>query len=100
LKTFLTDGADEATIQIARKSVNEIALKLSLPRSEDQILLRAVQLKIYKYLRFEWMREEDEILTKMLNEEKKLKDIAVVIHWRTDRAIESRASVLRKTPSS
>jgi hypothetical protein len=68
--------------------VNEIALKLTLPRSEDQIILHAAQLEIYKSLRFEWMREEDEMLTKMLKENKKLKDIALDIHWRTYDAIK------------
>jgi uncharacterized lipoprotein YehR (DUF1307 family) len=71
--------------------VNEIALKLTLPRSEDQILLRAVQLKIYKSLKFEWMEEEDEMLRQMCKEKKTLKDIALDIHWRTFRAIEYRA---------
>jgi hypothetical protein len=88
LKTFLTDGADEATIEIARKRVNEIAVKLTLPRSEDQILLRAVRLKIYKSLKFDWMEEEDEMLTKMLKEKKTLKNIAVVMHWRSHSTIE------------
>jgi hypothetical protein len=80
--------------------VNEIALKLTLPRSEDQILLRAAQLKIYKSLPFEWMREEDEMLRQMLKEKKEIKDIAVDIHWRTAKAIEGRVWRLSKKLAS
>jgi hypothetical protein len=91
LKEFLTD---EATTQIARKRVNEIALKLTLPRNEDQILLRALRLKIYNSTRVRWMKEEDEMLLQMLRENNTLEDIAVVIDWRTYSAIENRAHKL------
>jgi hypothetical protein len=77
LKRLLTE---EAITRIARKLVNEIALKLTLPRSEDQIFLRTAQLKIYTSLQFHWMRLEDEMLMQMRRENKALKAIAAVIH--------------------
>jgi hypothetical protein len=60
--------------------LNEITLKLTLPRSEDQILLRATQLKIFTSPKFHWIREEDEMLMQMRRETKTLKAIAAVIH--------------------